>query len=81
MFTPTTDTWWRLHLRSAPEQVYEMLATDAGRQQFWAESAVEENGHILFTFPGGYQWRGRILEASPPTRFSVELCWWQHDRL
>lgn len=69
---PNTDTWWRLHLKSAPEQVYEMLATDSGRSQFWAESAVETNGIIAFTFPGGYQWEGRILEAVPSERYSVE---------
>jgi uncharacterized protein YndB with AHSA1/START domain len=62
---------WRIHLASPPEKVYEFLATDAGRACFWAESAVEEAGYIHFTFPNGWQWRGRILENAPPYRFSL----------
>ena len=69
---PQPDVRWRLHLKSDPMRVYQMLATNEGRSKFWAESAIEEDGHILFTFPGGVQWRGRILEAVPPKRFSVE---------
>jgi uncharacterized protein YndB with AHSA1/START domain len=72
MSGPETDVWWRLHLTSSPEKVFDILATDEGRSKFWAESAVEEAGSILFTFPGGYQWRGRILDISPPDLFSVE---------
>ena len=72
MRDPNTDTWWRLHLKSAPDRVYEMLSTDDGRSKFWAESTNEHDGIIQFTFPGGYQWHGRILEADPPKRFSVE---------
>lgn len=72
MSNPQTDVWWRLHLNSTPAQVYQMLSTNEGRSKFWAEPAVEEDGHILFRFPGGVQWRGRILEAVPPKRFSVE---------
>jgi uncharacterized protein YndB with AHSA1/START domain len=63
---------WRLHLRSAPERVYEMLASDAGRARFWAESALEEEGIIDFAFPNSERWRGRILEARPPHRFALE---------
>jgi uncharacterized protein YndB with AHSA1/START domain len=62
---------WRLHLRSAPVAVYELLATDAGRARFWAESAVEREGAIEFVFPGGQRWRGAILERRPPQRFAV----------
>jgi uncharacterized protein YndB with AHSA1/START domain len=67
---PTTITW-RLHLRSAPAVVYELLATDAGRARFWAEQAVERDGAIEFIFPGGQRWRGAILERQPPRRFGV----------
>jgi uncharacterized protein YndB with AHSA1/START domain len=67
---PTTITW-RLHLRSAPAAVYELLATDAGRARFWAESAVERGGTIEFIFPGGQRWRGAILERQAPRRFAV----------
>jgi len=67
---PTTVRW-RIHLASPPEKVYEFLATDAGRARFWAESAVEEGGHINFTFPNGWTWRGQILESTPAHRFSL----------
>ena len=61
----------RLHLRSPPPTVYELLATDRGRARFWAESAVERRGAIHFAFPDGATWRGKILERFPPRRFSV----------
>jgi uncharacterized protein YndB with AHSA1/START domain len=62
---------WRLHLGSPPTQVYELLATDIGRSRFWAESAVEHEGEIQFTFPDGATWQGGILESTPPRRFAV----------
>jgi hypothetical protein len=67
---PTTITW-RLHLRSAPAAVYELLATDAGRARFWAESAVERDGALEFVFPGGQRWRGAILDRRLGQRFAV----------
>jgi len=62
---------WRLHLASPPAAVYPFLASDEGRARFWAESAVEEAGHVLFRFPDGQQWRGRILAAEPPHRYRL----------
>ena len=63
---------WRLHLKSPIHQVYAALATDAGRAGFWAESAEERDGVIHFVFPNGWHWAGRIVEAVPPIRFSVQ---------
>ena len=62
---------WRLLLRSSPEHVFKFIASDSGRAQFWAESAVEESGYILFTFLNGWEWRGEILQNKPPFHFSV----------
>jgi uncharacterized protein YndB with AHSA1/START domain len=62
---------WRIHLSSSPERVYKFLSTAEGRAACWAESAPEKDGHIEFTFPGGLEWRGQILEAEPPHVFSV----------
>ncbi len=62
---------WRLHLSSSPELVYSMLDSDDGRAQFWAESAIEADGHIEFLFPNGWRWRGRILERIQDRMFSV----------
>jgi uncharacterized protein YndB with AHSA1/START domain len=66
------EVCWRLHLRSAPEQVWAMLTTNEGRARFWAESAVEANGVIHFRFPNGFQWDARILHAPPTRGFAME---------
>ncbi len=71
MTEPTARVLARLHLASSPERVYDMLATDAGRARFWAESAAEVEGVIDFVFPGGLTWRGEILERVPPWLFVV----------
>ena len=72
-FQPNADRIeWRLHLRSSPERVFAMLATDEGRRQFWAESADECDGIIRFRFPDGSELQTRILERTPPALFVVE---------
>jgi hypothetical protein len=63
---------WRIHLASPPVQVYQLLATDAGRRRFWAEPAIERDGAIDFIFPGCQTWRGKILDRNSPSRFDVE---------
>ena len=63
---------WRLHLAASPAAVHQLLATDAGRRRFWAESADEADGAIVFRFPSELTWRGAIVENSPPHRFAVE---------
>jgi hypothetical protein len=35
-----------ISLSCPPHQVYEMLVTDEDRACFWAEEAVERDGHI-----------------------------------
>ncbi|MDX1534890.1 MAG: hypothetical protein R3291_04655, partial [Thermoplasmata archaeon] len=63
---------WRIHLRSPPERVFEMLSTDQGRARFWASSAPEVDGVVHFTFPNRETHRGRILEEDSPSCFAVE---------
>jgi uncharacterized protein YndB with AHSA1/START domain len=63
---------WRLHLRSPPAKVHRFLASPGGRQQFWAQSALERDGEIEFVFFNGDSWRSRIIENSPPERFAIE---------
>jgi len=63
---------WRVHLASPPEAVYDVLATDAGRARFWAETAVERGGAIEFEFVNGMRWRGAVLAAERPRLFAVE---------
>jgi len=49
-----------------------VLATDAGRKRFWAESADQTGDAVEFVFPDRTVHRGRVLEATPPSRFAVE---------
>jgi uncharacterized protein YndB with AHSA1/START domain len=63
---------WRLHVPAPPEAVYDALATDAGRASFWAESAIERDGHVHFVFANGQELRARIVERSRPRRFALE---------
>lgn len=63
---------WRLHTRSDCESVYRLLDTDAGRESFWAESAVERDGVIEFEFVNGVSYRGRILERQPGYLWKID---------
>ena len=71
-FQPDPDLiYWRIHLASPPERVYQALATDSGRASFWAESAIERDDAIHFIFPSGQTWQGQILAAEPPRLFRL----------
>ena len=63
---------WRLHLEAPPGRVFAMITTAEGRRQFWAESADETDGTIMFRFPDGSAFESRILESTAPVRFAVE---------
>ena len=62
---------WKIHLRSPRQQVFELLATDDGRSQFWAEAAPEVDGTIHFQFVNGWEFNGEIFEKVAPERFTV----------
>ena len=61
----------RLHLRAAPEDVWRLLATDAGRARFWAEESAEREGLVRLTFPNGLVEEMIVLEAEPPRRLAL----------
>jgi len=61
-----------MHVPAPPGEVYRALDSDAGRASFWAESAVERDGHIEFRFVNGVEHRSRILERRPPARLVLE---------
>ncbi len=63
---------WRMHIAALPEHVFEALDSDEGRASFWAESAVETNGHIEFHFLTGDVYLSRVLERQPPHVFEIE---------
>jgi hypothetical protein len=41
----------RLHLASSPESVWELIATDDGRETFWTETSRQVDAVITLTFP------------------------------
>lgn len=63
---------WRMCIPVPPDRVFAVLDSNEGRASFWAESAVEADGHIEFQFINGYSWRGRVLERRPPDVWSVD---------
>ncbi len=63
---------WRMHLRAAPERVYDAIDSDAGRAAFWAEEAVEERGAIGFRFANGARIVAPIVARERPRRFVVD---------
>lgn len=73
MTSPTDDRAirWRIHLRSSPAAVYELLATGEGRRRFWAASADEYEGVVTFRFLNGQEWRSRILARESERHFSL----------
>ena len=69
----TADTIvWRLHLRSSPDRVFDLLNSDEGRASFWSKSAIERDGAIEFEAKSGNRWSCRIVERTPPVRFVME---------
>jgi uncharacterized protein YndB with AHSA1/START domain len=76
LFMPTKNEsgpiTWRIHLAASSADVYRMLVTDDGRSRFWAESAIETDGAIVFQFPNGASWRGRILDSKSDRLFRLE---------
>ena len=63
---------WRMHIPVPPDTVYGALDSDDGRRSFWAETAVETNGHIDFHFINGVRYTSRVLERAAPHRWSIE---------
>lgn len=68
---PDGSIRWRIHLRTAPERVYDLLATDAGRARFWARRTVETGNALRFEFGNGQTLDGTVLERTPPRRFAL----------
>jgi uncharacterized protein YndB with AHSA1/START domain len=65
------DIRWRVHLASAPDTVWELLTTDAGRERFWCERSSQAGDEITITFSNGWVERAAILAAEAPHRFTV----------
>lgn len=47
------NLFWKIHLRSNIEKVFEILTTDAGREKFWAEKSIKDDHKFTLTFTNG----------------------------
>ena len=70
--TPGGPIRWRINIPANAQQVYDALDTRAGREGFWAESAEEINGRILFRFAGGARGHATVLDRLRPTYWSID---------
>jgi uncharacterized protein YndB with AHSA1/START domain len=62
---------WRLSLTSPPERVFELLDTDAGREQFWGLRSRTVPGGFELEFADGVGGRVEVLDRRPPTRLAI----------
>ncbi|MDX1591395.1 MAG: SRPBCC domain-containing protein [Balneolaceae bacterium] len=67
----TSQIVYRIRLESPADKVFALLATDRGRESFWAERSSQNGDEITFSFSNGEKLQSRILESSPPRRFSL----------
>jgi uncharacterized protein YndB with AHSA1/START domain len=63
---------WKMHFVSPPEAVFDALATDAGRESYWAESAPERDGRIEFHILNYEPFSGQVLHHERPRVFALE---------
>jgi uncharacterized protein YndB with AHSA1/START domain len=66
-----TPIVWRLSLASPREHVFELLDTDAGREQFWANRSRATGDGFELDFPGGLTSSVQVLERAPPERLVI----------
>ena len=69
---------WKLHLKSDPKAVYDLLSTSEGRKIF-SEQASEESGVIHCMFPNGRSYDNQILKNIPDK--AVHLGYFQRKSL
>ncbi|WP_299532447.1 SRPBCC domain-containing protein [Ulvibacterium sp.] len=63
---------WKIHLKSSPEKVFDLLVTSEGRITFWSEEATEKDGIIHFLFPNGQTYHSRILRKTANKEFHLD---------
>lgn len=63
---------WNMHFRSSQQKVFDALATDAGRANYWAESTEEKNSHVTFHIYNYPSFTGKILAKESPRLFKLE---------
>jgi len=62
---------WRLSLERSPEEVFELLDTDGGRERFWALRSRSLPEGFALEFTGGLEAHVEVVERDPPTRMAI----------
>ncbi len=63
---------WKLHLKSDPKSVFNLLSSSEGRSKFWCENAVEKDNIIQFLFPNGQTYDSKIIKTVPNKEFHLD---------
>jgi uncharacterized protein YndB with AHSA1/START domain len=62
---------WRVALPAPREDVWALLATDAGRERFWAETSQQSGKRVELRFADGTTTRLEVLASNAPTSIAV----------
>lgn len=63
---------WKVITAAPPEEVWTFLATQDGREKFWAISAPDDGEHIDFVFANGCELKSKILNSDKGNLFECE---------
>ena len=63
---------WRVHLNAAPAVVFAFLATDSGREAFWAETSTSSGSEFILSFPDSTTTPVQIRLRQEPHLFEID---------
>ena len=63
---------WKLHLKSNPKVVFDLLTTPEGEMKFWAEKVTQVDEEIQFSFPNGQTYDSQIIKSKPNKEFHLD---------
>ncbi|WP_350286452.1 SRPBCC domain-containing protein [uncultured Croceitalea sp.] len=63
---------WHIHFKTSPQKVYHYLATQEGRERFWAKAAPQVDGYIHFVFANDQVYKSEVLTSIPCSSFKIE---------
>lgn len=61
----------KVYCKCNAAKLYSIFNSNEGRASFWAESAIEENGIIHFSFPNGQCYNAVLLNKIPGKQISL----------
>ena len=63
---------WKVCIARPRGAIFELLATDRGRERFWVHRSEQLGSQLTLRFLDGTTLKTEILESSAPTRFALE---------